>query len=83
MSAPLQLLWGPLQDVRVPNVFSRLVVHLDQYGRLMVYPAQHPPIINLGFAKRLWKERIQALNLSFCQPEKVADDPSPIWENES
>ncbi len=39
------------------------------------YPAQYSPITNPRFATGLWEERLQALNLRFRQPAKVAHDP--------
>jgi hypothetical protein len=46
------------------------------------YSAQNPPIIGWRLATGLRKERLQALNLRFFQPEKVAFDPCSIWANE-
>ncbi len=74
----------PLPSVveRLRRAIGRRCVLLHQPIALNVEdPAQNPPVINLGLAERLRKERLQPPNLRLRQPRKIAHHDSPTRED--
>lgn len=77
-------------DPSLPAVIQRLRRAISREGVFLHqpialnedYPAQNPPIVNPRLATRLRKERLQAVQLCFRQPEKIAHDATPLWEFE-